>query len=88
MTMQELRLEELDLKAAQGACQSTVKAFKGSTNFPIRCWKSDWCPSHSPPILSAPVSRRQRLFWLQERPHDADEFGASLGRDQDQKVSE
>jgi hypothetical protein len=30
--MQELRLEELDRKAAQGAYQSTVKDFKGAEN--------------------------------------------------------
>ena len=31
-TMQEPRLEELDLKAAQGDCQGTVKDFKGGEN--------------------------------------------------------
>jgi len=82
-------LEELDLKPAPGADQSTVKEFKaGSTIFRIRRRKSGGRPESPAPVLAALISPRRGLFWRRERAHGAGEFGTSLGREQDQKVSE
>jgi hypothetical protein len=50
-----------DLKAAQCAIsEHRPKACKARTNFPIRCRKFEWCPSH--PLLSARFQGAEGLF--------------------------